>query len=48
LVLEHPDPTAVEVRYREQTVDRPPVIVHGPKLRYRAQIETPTGPKELT
>jgi hypothetical protein len=29
-------------------VDRPPVIRGGLRLRYRAQIETPTGPKELT
>lgn len=46
--LEHPNPTAVEALYRAVTVDRPPEIAKGPELRYRAQIETPAGPKELT
>jgi hypothetical protein len=46
--LEHPDPDAVSALYRELDIDRPPAIVRGPKLRYRAQIETSTGPKELT
>ena len=46
--LEHPDLAAVEALYRAMTVDRPPAIGRGPKLRYRAQIETPAGPKELT
>src|SRR3954470_5309923 len=36
--LEHPDPTAVEALYRAISVDRPPAIGRGPKLRYRAQI----------
>jgi hypothetical protein len=46
--LEHPDPAAVETLYRALAVDRPPAIVRGPKVRYRAQIETPAGLKELT
>ncbi len=46
--LEHPDPAAVEALYRALTVDRPPDIRRGSKLRYRAQIETPAGPRELT
>jgi hypothetical protein len=46
--LEHPDPAAVEALYRALTVDRPPAIGRGPRLRYRAQIETPSGPRELT
>jgi hypothetical protein len=46
--LEHPDPAAVEALYRAITVDRPPAIGRGARLRYRAQIETPTGLKELT
>jgi hypothetical protein len=46
--LEHPDPAAMEAFYRAITVDRPPAIGRGPRLRYRAQIETPTGLKELT
>lgn len=46
--LEHPDPTAVETLYRALAIDHPPMIVQGPKVRYRAEIETPTGLKELT
>ena len=46
--LEHPDPAAVETLYRALAVDRPPAIVRGQRLRYRAQIETPAGLKELT
>jgi hypothetical protein len=46
--LEHPDPAAMEALYRAMTVDRPPAILRGPRLRYRAQIETPTGLKQLT
>lgn len=48
LVLEHPDPVSVANLYRELAIDRPPVIVQGPELRYRAQIETPAGQRELT
>jgi len=48
LALEHPDPAAVQMLYRELTIDRPPAIVVGPNVRYRAQIETPSGLKELT
>lgn len=48
LTLEHPDPAAIETLYRELSIDRPPAIVQGPKVRYRARIETPTGLKELT
>jgi hypothetical protein len=46
--LEHPDPAAVEALYRAMSVDRPPTIDRGSKLRYHAQIETPTGLKELS
>jgi hypothetical protein len=46
--LEHPAFAAVEALYRAMNVDRPPAIGRGPKLRYRAQIETPAGLKELT
>jgi hypothetical protein len=46
--LEHPDPAAVEALYRAMTVDRPPTIDRGSKLRYRAQIETSTGLKQLS
>lgn len=46
--LEHPDPAAVRALYRALTVDRPPNIDRGFRLRYRAQIETPGGLKELS
>jgi len=46
--LEHPDPAGVEALYRALTVDRPPAIGRGRRLRYRAQIETRAGLKELT
>ncbi|MGJ5175960.1 VOC family protein [Bradyrhizobium oligotrophicum] len=46
--LEHPDPGALQTFYRALPVDRPPEIRPGPRLRYRAQIETPAGLKELT
>jgi len=45
--LEHPDPAAVAALYRDLDVDRPPIIVQSTALRYRAQIETPRGLKEL-
>jgi len=45
--LEHPDAAAVAALYRELDIDRPPVIVQGTDLRYRAQIATPAGVKEL-
>lgn len=48
LTLEHPDPAAIAALYRNLSFDRPPVIVLGPKIRFRAQIETPTGFKNLT
>jgi len=48
LTLEHPSPVAVEALYRSLTVDRPPQIAKGSKLRYRAHIETPAGLRELT
>jgi len=48
LILEHPDPAAVEALYRTLVVDRPPTIKMGSQLRYRAHIETPAGPRGLT
>ena len=45
--LEHPDPSAVSALYRDLDIDRPPIIVQGTALHYRAQIETPSGLKEL-
>jgi hypothetical protein len=46
--LEHPAPAGVKALYRAMPVDRPPAIGRGPRLRYRAQIETPAGLRELT
>jgi hypothetical protein len=46
--LEHPEPAAIEALYRDLNIDRPPAVRQGPRLRYRAEIETPAGVKELT
>ena len=46
--LEHPEPDAITALYRELAIDRAPTVVPGPVLRYRAEIETPGGLKELT
>lgn len=46
--LEHPEPAAIETLYRALSVDRPPRMATGFKLRYRARIETPAGSRELT
>jgi len=46
--LEHPDPAAVSALYAELAIDRPPAVVPGAGPRYRAQIETPAGLRELT
>lgn len=46
--LEHPAPVVIETLFRELPIDRPPAIVYGPRLRYRALIETPAGLRELT
>ena len=47
-VLEHPDPASASAFYRNLKIDRPPFIVKGEDLRYRAQIETAAGLRELT
>jgi len=47
-VLEHPDPVAVSALYRDLDIDHPPAIVKGDSVRYRAQIATAAGLKELT
>ncbi|MDP3340909.1 VOC family protein [Frigidibacter sp.] len=46
--LEHPDPAGIEALLRALAIDRPPVVLQGPRLRYRALIETPAGMRELT
>lgn len=46
--LEHPEPAGIAALHGDLAIDRPPKIVPGPKILYRAQIETPTGSKVLT
>lgn len=46
-LLQHPDATTLIKRYQTLDIDRPPVIVQCSDLRYRAQIETPAGTREL-
>ncbi|MES5482144.1 VOC family protein [Bradyrhizobium sp. INPA03-11B] len=38
--LQHPDATSISELYRALDIDRPPTIVRGRDLRYRAEIET--------
>lgn len=45
--LEHPEPDAISALYGQLGIDRPPAILRGPKLRYRARIATPAGVREL-
>jgi hypothetical protein len=45
--LEHPDAAAISSLYRSLGIDTPPAVMQGDALRYRAQIETPAGVKEL-
>lgn len=46
--LEHPEPAAIAALYAELAIDRPPAIVQGAMLCYRAQIDTPAGIRELS
>ncbi|WP_374300158.1 VOC family protein [Ferrovibrio sp.] len=45
--LEHPDPAAIAALYESLQIDRPPTIMQGDIVRYRARIATPGGVKEL-
>ncbi len=45
--LEHPDAAAITALLQELGAERAPVVTHGPELRYRAQIDTPAGLKDL-
>ena len=45
--LELPNAAAIAAFYRELDIDRPPAIIQGDGPRYRAQIETPAGMREL-
>lgn len=42
-----PDPAAIAALYQSLQIDRPPAIMQGDVLRWRAQIATPAGVKEL-
>lgn len=46
--LQHPEATSIAELYRALNIDRPPTIVHGRDLRYRAQIETHGRLRELS
>jgi hypothetical protein len=46
--LEHPEPEKIAALYRELAIDRAPAVIYGPMMRYRAEIETPGGLRELT
>lgn len=46
--LEHPEAEAIAALLLELGAERAPVITYGPELRYRAQIDTPAGLKELS
>jgi hypothetical protein len=46
--LERRDADALSVFLQDLGVDRPPAVKQGTSLRYWAQIETPTGSKELS
>lgn len=46
--LEHPEAEAIAALLRELGTERGPVVSHGPELRYRAQIETPGGLRDLS
>lgn len=45
--LEHPEAEAIAGLLRELGAEHAPLVSHGPELRYRAQIETPAGLREL-
>lgn len=46
--LEHPEAEAITMLLQELEVERAPTLIQGSELRYRAQIETPGGFKELS
>jgi hypothetical protein len=48
LIIEHPDPAEVTALYEKLRIENPPVVRKGDAFRYRAEIETPSGLKELS
>ncbi len=47
-LLEHPDAAAISEFYRALDIHRAPAVAPGKGLRYRAEIETPAGVRELS
>lgn len=47
MIIEHPDPDRVRALYRQLRIAAAPAIRPGDHFRYRAEIRTPGGPKEL-
>lgn len=45
--LAHPQPQAIEALCRDLAIHRAPAVVPGSEIRYRAQMDTPAGPREL-
>ena len=45
--IEHPDPAMVEDLYAALGIVNPPQVQRGDTVRYRAEIDTPHGPKLL-
>jgi Glyoxalase-like domain len=48
LLIEHPDPDQVAELYGKLSIDTPPEVRHGERLRYRAMIDTRGGLRELS
>jgi hypothetical protein len=46
--LQHPDAEMIRALLQNLAIDRPPLVTQGAELRYRAQIETPGGLRELS
>ena len=46
--IEHSEPAEIDAIYRNFSIDHPPEIVFGPRLRWKACIKTPYGMKVLT
>jgi hypothetical protein len=46
--LQHPEANSISELYRTLDIDRPPAIVQSRDLRYRAQIKTQGGLRELS
>ncbi len=47
VIIEHPSPDEVAALYEKLGIENPPEVRKGDQFRYRAQIQTPGGLKEL-